>query len=396
MTAPARRPGFLSRIALTWLSATLMALAPIGAQSVQARSGQVDEAKYAAIVMDAATGEILYARQADSKRFPASVTKIMTLYLTFEALSKGQIKLTDRVMVSPHAAAQPPSKLGLAAGESASVDEAIRAMCTKSANDMAVAMAEKLGGSEQAFAAMMTRKAAELGMSNTHYADASGLPDARQISTAHDIAILSRAVLRDFPAYYPYFSEASWTFHGRSERNHNHLLEKEPGVDGIKTGYTNGSGFNLAASAKRDGRRMIVVVLGGSSASSRDAHVVELLNAGFDVMHRRELGEKVTLAQRLIDGPQATPYATLAALPDGPTSNEPPPLHADHYATRAGGQGDRVERGHVRGHRGRIAARGAHGHALAAKKPAKGSKLAHGKAAAHGKLAHAKPRHKTA
>ena len=216
-----------------------------------------------------------------------------------------------------------------------SVDEAIRAMCTKSANDMAVAMAEKLGGTERVFAALMTQKAQELGMTETHYANASGLPDAGQISSARDIAILSRALLRDFPQYYHYFSETDFRFEGRDEHNHNHLLERVPGVDGIKTGYTAASGFNLDASAVRDGHRLIAVVLGGSTAAARDNHVAELLNVGFDVLHRREQGEKITVAQRLFEDPK-TPYAALAALPDtsaGPADG--PPVRVGERATPA-------------------------------------------------------------
>src|SRR3954453_4993362 len=164
------------------------------------------QTKYAAIVVDAKSGEILYAKHADSPRYPASITKIMTLYLTYEALAAGKLHLEDRVVFSPHAAAQSPTKLGVRAGDSVSVNEAIEAMTTLSANDAAVAMTEKLGGAESRFAALMTLRAQELGMQNTHFANASGLPDSRQISTARDIAILSRAVMRDYPQYYKLFS----------------------------------------------------------------------------------------------------------------------------------------------------------------------------------------------
>jgi D-alanyl-D-alanine carboxypeptidase (penicillin-binding protein 5/6) len=223
-------------------------------------------------------------------------------------------------------------------------------MCTKSANDMAVAMAEKLGGSEQVFAALMTQKALDLGMTNTHYADASGLPNARQISSARDIAILSRAILRDYPQYYHYFSEVDFRFHGRDEHNHNHLLDRAPGVDGIKTGFTNASGFNLAASAQRDGKRLIVVVLGGSSAVARDNHVSELLDVGFDVLRRRQGGEQITVAQRLFEQPSPTPYAQLAALPDDAprapgAPPETPPVKVVENARYASAQGDGPGRG---------------------------------------------------
>ena len=259
------------------------------------------QTKYAAIVVDAKTGEILYAKHADSPRYPASITKIMTLYLTFEALASGKLHADDRVMVSPHAAAQSPTKLGVRAGETVSVDEAMNGMATKSANDMAVAMAEKLGGTESRFAALMTLRAQELGMQNTHFVNASGLPDSRQISTARDIAILSRAVMRDYPQYYKLFSLQEFRFRGQVMPNHNHLLGRMPGVDGLKTGFTNASGFNLAVSAVRDNRRLIAVVMGGPTTALRDENAESLLLTGFDVMRRRANGENIQVAQNMFE-----------------------------------------------------------------------------------------------
>jgi D-alanyl-D-alanine carboxypeptidase len=257
------------------------------------------ESRYAAIVVDAKSGEVLYDRSPDAPRYPASITKVMTLYLTYEALASGKLHLEDRVVFSPHASAQSPTKLGVRPGDSISVAEAIQGMTTLSANDAAVAMAEKLGGSESRFAALMTLRAQELGMQNTHFANANGLPDSRNLSTARDIAILSRAVMRDFPQYYHYFSQTSFTFRGRYIQNHNHLLTGVPGVDGLKTGFTNASGFNIAISGVRDGRRLIVVVLGGPTRVSRDQNAEDLLLTGFDVMRRRGMGEKLTIAQNL-------------------------------------------------------------------------------------------------
>jgi D-alanyl-D-alanine carboxypeptidase (penicillin-binding protein 5/6) len=257
------------------------------------------ESKYAAIVMDAATGEVLYQRNPDAQRYPASISKIMTLYLTFEALSTGRLKLTDRIVVSQHAANMAPSRLGLRPGESISVDDAMRAVAVKSANDMAVALAERIGGSESRFASLMTLRAQELGMTNTHYVNASGLPDVRQISSARDIATLSRAVMRDYPQYYSYFSIKRFDYHGQSIANHNGLLNKMQGVDGLKTGFINASGFNLAASAVRDNHRLIAVVLGGNTTAARDAHVEDLLDTGFVVLKRRALGQTVDFAQNL-------------------------------------------------------------------------------------------------
>jgi D-alanyl-D-alanine carboxypeptidase (penicillin-binding protein 5/6) len=255
--------------------------------------------KYASIVVDAKTGEVLYEQNADDRRYPASITKIMTMYLTFEALADHRLSFDDRLTISPHAAAQGPSKVGLRPGQTIAVRDAMDAIAVLSANDMAVAMAERLGGTEAHFAELMTAKAKQLGMNNTQYVNANGLPDNRQISTARDISILSRAVLRDYPQYYAFFSTREFTYAGRTTRNHNHLLGSMPGVDGIKTGFTNASGFNLAASAVRDDHRLIAVVLGGSSTASRDLHVEDLLDAGFTVIKKRDLGQQTTIAQNL-------------------------------------------------------------------------------------------------
>ncbi|HEY4030263.1 MAG TPA: SPOR domain-containing protein [Caulobacteraceae bacterium] len=255
--------------------------------------------KYAAIVVDAKTGEVLYEQNPDAHRYPASITKIMTMYLAFEALADHRLSFDDRLVISPHAAAQAPSKVGLRAGQSISVRDAMDAIAVLSANDMAVALAEKLGGTEAHFAELMTAKAKQLGMANTQYVNANGLPDNRQLTSARDISILSRAVLRDYPQYYSFFSTRQFTYLGRTTKNHNHLLGSMPGVDGIKTGFTNASGFNLAASAVRDDRRLIAVVMGGSSTAARDLHVEDLLDAGFTVIKKRELGQQTTIAQNL-------------------------------------------------------------------------------------------------
>jgi len=301
MQSPARRLA----LSIAAVALAVTALAP----SAEARTRHrmrvpaflhfTSQPKYAAIVVDAKTGEVLYEQSPDAHRYPASITKIMTMYLAFEELSNGKLSLSDTLVISPHAAAQAPSKLGIRQGGSIAVGDAMNAIAVKSANDMAVAMAEKMGGSESHFAEMMTAKAKQLGMNNTQFVNASGLPDTRQLSTARDISILSRAVLHDYPQYYTYFSKREFTWHGQTTRNHNHLLGQMPGVDGIKTGFTNASGFNLAASAVRDNRRLIAVVMGGSSTAARDSHVVDLLDAGFTVLHKREAGQTTTIAQNL-------------------------------------------------------------------------------------------------
>jgi D-alanyl-D-alanine carboxypeptidase len=269
--------------------------------------------RYAAVVVDAKTGEVLYAKRADSPRYPASITKIMTLYLTFEQLNSGKLKLDDRVIVSPRAAAQAPTKLGLRAGDSLTVSECMQALATKSANDAAVALAEHIGGTESRFAAMMTLRAQELGMANTRFVNASGLPDSRQISTARDIAILSRAVMRDFPQNYRLFSQQQFTFRGQTMRNHNGLLGAMPGVDGLKTGFTNASGYNISVSAVRGDRRLIAVVMGAPSTAARNNNAEDLLLTGFDVMTRRDRGEKITVAQNLFESEPVGPIERPSA-----------------------------------------------------------------------------------
>lgn len=260
-----------------------------------------DNARYAAIVVDAESGEVLFARHADSRRYPASITKVMTLYLAFEALAEGKIKLDDVITVSPHAASQPPSKLGLAAGQTITVDDAMRATSVRSSNDMAMALAEHISGSQDRFAAQMTLKARELGMTQTRYVNPNGLPDARQLTSARDLAILARAVMRDYPQYYSYFGLQDWAYNGRDYRNTNGLLRDGQGYDGMKTGYTNASGYNLAASAVRDGRRIVTIVLGGRSTASRNAHVAALMDTGFEVERARARGETIQVAQTFFE-----------------------------------------------------------------------------------------------
>ncbi|HEY9235481.1 MULTISPECIES: D-alanyl-D-alanine carboxypeptidase [Phenylobacterium] len=293
------------RLFVSLLIAGATTLAPVVTTTAQARvpylQTPANQPKYAALVVDAKTGEVLYAKRADSPRYPASLTKVMTLYLAFEALQAGRLHPNDLVPISPHAAAQAPSKLGLRPGDSLTVDQAMQALAVKSANDIAVALGEKLGGTEARFAAMMTLRAQELGMRNTRFVNASGLPDSRQISTARDIAILSRAVMRDYPQYYDLFSQRSFTFRGQTMRNHNGLLGRMDGVDGLKTGFTNASGFNIAVSAVRGNRRLITVVLGAPSTAIRNNNAEDLILTGFDVMARRERGEKITVAQNLFE-----------------------------------------------------------------------------------------------
>ncbi len=252
---------------------------------------QAAEAKrrYAAIVVDHATGETLHAHDADVELYPASLTKMMTLYMVFDALDRGEIALTTRWPISKRSAGMPASKLGLKAGRTITVEEVVLALAIKSANDAAVVAAEALGGSEAAFALEMTRRAAKLGLKRTAFRNASGLPDTRQRSTARDMARLSRRLIIDHGAYYDYFSRKSFRYNGRTYTSHNRLMAKYAGMDGLKTGYIRASGFNLAATAVRDGRRVTVVVFGGRTSRSRDAEVARLLDLGFAKVRNRPL-----------------------------------------------------------------------------------------------------------
>ncbi len=277
--------------------------------------------RYAAFMVDANSREVLYANAPDELRHPASLTKMMTLYLTFDALESGRLRITDPVTVSAHAAAQKPSRLGLKIGQSISVDNAISVVAVKSANDIAVALAEKLGGSEQNFTGLMNAKAMQLGMRNTHYANASGLTDPTNVTTARDLAILSLALIHDHPRFYRYFGERDFVWQSATLINHNHLLGKMAGLDGIKTGYTVDSGFTLAASAQRGNRRLIAVVLGEPSLATRNRDAAQLLEAGFSVLDRRGLGQVVTVAS-VMPETDHSPLRTEPAIDQG-ASDEP-------------------------------------------------------------------------
>ena len=239
--------------------------------------------KYSALVVDAATSETLYQVNATAVRYPASLTKMMTLYLTFEALDQGRISKSTLIPVSRFAARQAPSRIGLKAGQTIDVDSAILALTVKSGNDAAVALAEYLGGSEDGFAQTMTARARQLGMTGTTFRNASGLPDPEQRTTARDMAVLGKALRARFPQHYHYFSVRDFTYNGRLVRGHNDLLGRVEGVDGIKTGYIRASGYNIVTSVNSGGRRLIVVVMGADSARARNAQVEALI-----AQYRRE------------------------------------------------------------------------------------------------------------
>ncbi|MEQ1944294.1 D-alanyl-D-alanine carboxypeptidase [Mesorhizobium sp. VNQ89] len=280
--------------------------------------------KYAAIVVDANTGKTLFSSSADEARFPASLTKMMTLYLTFEALESGRIKKSSKVLFSKNAANEPPTKLGVKAGGSVTVETAIYSLVTKSANDASTALAEMLGGSEAEFARMMTTKARQLGMTGTIFRNANGLPNPAQHSTARDMATLGIALREHFPQYYDYFSTRSFQYGKQRLANHNRLLGRIKGVDGIKTGYTRASGFNLVSSVSDGNRRIVAVVMGGKSGKSRDDHMAELIRTYLPKASTRRGGND--LVASAAGETRKSPIKALAALL--PTKNAPKPKAA--------------------------------------------------------------------
>lgn len=247
-----------------------------------------NNSRYAAFVVEENTGVVLHSRRSEAERYPASLTKMMTLYMLFEAIETGEIGLHDQIRISANAANATPSRLGLRAGQTISAENAIRALVVKSANDVAVAVGERLGGGESRFGELMTTRASELGLTGTTFRNASGLPNSRQTTTARDMARLAIALHRDYPDYFEYFNEESFTWNGRTYRNHNTLVGRVRGVDGLKTGYIRASGFNVVVSAERGDHRLITVIMGGPTAAARDAHAEELIEAAFATLEQRQ------------------------------------------------------------------------------------------------------------
>ena len=266
---------------LARLTAQLIGLALVGLIFLGAIHPADAKPQFSAIAVDARTGKILFSSDIDGSRHPASLTKVMTLYLLFQDLEAGQIKLTTDLLVSNRAASMAPSKLGLKPGAKISVENAIKALVTKSANDVASTIGENLGGSEASFADRMTRTAKSIGMTKTTFKNASGLPNPAQVTTARDMATLSLRIQRDFPQYYPYFRITSFTYNGQTIRTHNRLLGRYQGTDGIKTGYIAASGFNLTTSVKRGDKRVVGVVMGSSSGGARNKYMMKMLDTAF-------------------------------------------------------------------------------------------------------------------
>ncbi len=284
--------------------------------------------KYAAYVVHAESGDVFFDRYSKSRRYPASLTKMMTLYLLFEELEAGELTLESKLKVSARAAGQPPSKLGVKAGSTIDVDTAIQALVIKSANDVAVVVAETISGSEWRFAKDMTAKARKLGMRSTTFRNASGLPNTRQVTTARDMAELGRRVMQDFPQYFHYFAAKSFSYNGRTYSTHNSLVKSYTGADGIKTGYTRRSGFNLVTTAEKDGTRLVGVVLGGRKSWSRDRHMRDILNNAFAEVAKNPT--RIAALHRKKPSPRLKPTLVAAlAAQQAPTISGHEPLRQE-------------------------------------------------------------------
>jgi D-alanyl-D-alanine carboxypeptidase len=293
-------------------------------QPVQAAYNRFDNSKFAMLVIDGQTGTVLFQENAGKYRYPASLTKMMTLYLVFDALDRGRLGLNTMMPVSKHAASQSPTKLYLAPGSRISVKDAMMAVAIKSANDAAVVLAEALGGSEYEFALMMTRKARALGMNHTVFRNASGLPDMGQKTTAYDLARLAMALYRDHQKYYYLFSASTYRYKNQTLYTHNRVTVRYRGADGVKTGFINASGFNLVTSAQRGNKRLIGVVLGGRTAAGRDQYMIEMLDKGF---------------RKIAQGGADTVEAFVGKVPT-PTSKPNVFLSVDAVSEDQIGQGD--------------------------------------------------------
>lgn len=315
----------------------LISCALLAAVAVPAARAQVGSERYASMVIDALSGQVISAASPDEYRFPASLTKMMTIYMLFEALRDHRLSLSDPVPVSAWAASMPPTKLGLVPGMHITVEQALLGLVTKSANDAASALGELMGGDEDRFAQMMTLRARGLGMTHTTFRNASGLPDWGQVTTARDLLVLARHLIQDFPQYYHYFSTPSFQFHGRTVLNHQSLLRTYAGADGLKTGYTEASGYNVVTSAMRDDVRLIGVVLGGSTGRERDQHMAALLDQGFQ---RMGVAAPVEVAQHepryRLPFISAARAAAMPAVAEGPA--EPRRRGAARTKQAAGGR----------------------------------------------------------
>ena len=320
-------------ISLIGISLGVINITPTEADAAGRRSAD----RSAEIVVDADTGTVIYEDNATARRYPASITKVMTLYLLFDAIESGRIGLDDQITFSRNADNQPPTALGVRAGDSISVEAAILSLALRSANDSATAVAEFLGGTERQFAQMMNVKARELGMNSSNFVNASGLPNPNQYTTAEDLAKLAIAIRRDFPRQFHWFSRQSFVFDGQVITNHNHLVGKFDGVDGLKTGYIRSSGFNLAATATRGGRRVVTVVMGGPNRHIRDERVVSLLNNAFASLGVVKMGDSgvVDFSANSDDERDEADSFALASQGEEYTPSNRAPTQTNNYASNS-------------------------------------------------------------
>jgi D-alanyl-D-alanine carboxypeptidase len=342
---------------------------------------------YADIVVDDKSGFVLHEVSADEPRHPASLTKIMTLYLLFEQLEAGKLGLDTELPISTRAALQNPTKLGLKANQTIKVEDAIKGLVTKSANDAAVVVAEAIGGSEEEFAKLMTLKARMLGMTSTTYVNASGLPAEEQITTARDQAVLGRAIQHRFPVYYQYFATPSFRYKGAEMRNHNNLLGQVKGVDGIKTGYTEASGYNLTSSVRRDEKHIVAVVLGGTSNGARDARMRQLIEAHISLASTQRTAPIIVEASGQENPHQENPHQDIAHQGDAlqgrvdvvavapATPDAEPSAAGPSEAAAAGAKADPVPVPRPRLQAARLPARASKRAATAQALPARGQRL---------------------
>lgn len=322
-----------------WLFAALALFiyaAPALAKKARAQSAPVQ----ASMVIDADTGRVLHAENADVTTYPASLTKMMTLYLLFDQLEAGRLRLTDRMPVSARAAAQSPSKLGLAPGQTIGVEQAILALVTKSANDVAVIIAEAISGTEDEFGDLMTRRARQLGMTRTTFRNASGLPNLSQVTTARDMALLGRALLKNHARYYHYFSARSFEWQGAVINTHNRLMLRYEGADGIKTGYIAASGFNLVSSVNRGGQRLVGVVMGGRTAAARDRRMEQLLDIAYGAPAREDRIETAAAKPKLEPAAAPQPQDKMKVLRQAAAQDKTPAKDKARAAERMTGIGD--------------------------------------------------------
>jgi D-alanyl-D-alanine carboxypeptidase len=294
---------------------------------------------FSAMVVDAHNGDVLFSQNADAPRHPASLTKVMTLYILFEELKADRLKLTSQLKCSAYGASRPPSKLGLRPSDTVSVEEAVKALVTRSANDVAATIAENIAGNERAFAARMNNTAKLLGMTRTNFRNASGLPDPEQVTTARDMATLSLRIQRDFPQYYTYFRITSFTYKGRVIRTHNRLLGKYPGTDGIKTGYIHASGYNLTASVARKGKRLVGVVMGGRTGAARNTYMMKMLDQHFGKASTSRTNVIAALAGVPPGGGKGTTVASAPVTPSAGSALPLPKTKSEVLAARTAGPG---------------------------------------------------------